>query len=112
LDNVLTPLLEDTYHRLSSNYAYMAQFIYESQVDSTISTAQILKLIKRNPDDDTGTKTEVQIPSLRHLLKFKRAVPLLIRLFNAGGIWVTTESEKAFAVLVKCKIEDVGKFYF
>src|SRR5271168_3657886 len=74
LDNVSTPLLEDSYHRICSNYAHMAEFIYNSQVDSTTSTAQIMELVRRTPDD--------QITSFRQLLKFKKAVPLLVRLLD------------------------------
>ena len=112
LDNVSTPLLEDSYHRLCSNYAHMAEFIYNSQVDSTTSTAQIMELVRRTPDDATGQRT-VQITSFRQLLKFKKAVPLLVRLLDAGGIWVTIqECEKAFAALLKCKVEDVCNIYF
>lgn len=42
----------------------------------------------------------------RNLLRFREVIPHLVRLLNAGGIWMV-DCEDAYSALVKCRVEQV-----
>jgi hypothetical protein len=64
------------------------------------STAHITSVVRRDP---ARLKSHT---SFLHLLKFSKAVPALVRLLNAGGVW-TLDGDQAWTNLVKCKVEHV-----
>jgi hypothetical protein len=99
-------LLENSYHRTCINYAQLAKNIYKSSPDTVSSTLQIRDLLRRNPDQGS----HVKIIGFRNLLKFKDAVPPLLDLLSAGGIW-SLDCERAFKNLTKCRVEEVSKIY-
>jgi hypothetical protein len=104
LDNMKQSLLENSYHRTCINYAQLARNIYKSSSDTLSSTSHIRDVLRRNPDEGS----HVKITSFRNLLKFKEAVPPLLELLSAGGIW-SLDCERAFKSLGKCRIEEVCK---
>jgi len=64
-------------------------------------------VVKRNHD----RLSTVKITSFRNILKFQDAMPSLVRLLNAGGVW-TVNCETAYAALVKCRVEKVCLQFF
>ena len=81
----------------------MTGYIYGLNLDKADTTSLINKIIKRVRDDPSKPK----ITSFRNILKFPKAVPYLIRLLSAGGIW-TLNCENAYKMLIKCRIEEVS----
>jgi hypothetical protein len=97
-----TQQLENTYHRTVLNCSHIAAHVYNSNLDNMTSTAKIRNIIKRTQEGFSSVK----ITSFRNIAKFKGTVFPLLRLLSAGGVW-TTDLEKAFKELVKCRIEEV-----
>jgi hypothetical protein len=96
------PLLCNSYHRTCLNYAQIAAFVYECNLDNKTSSQKINKVIKR----DHESKSTLSIFSFRNVLKYKGAVPHLVRLLLAGGVW-GLDIEMALKGLVKIRIEEV-----
>lgn len=69
-------------------------------------TDKIRQLVKHHHEQVSSMK----ITSFRHVLKFKEAVPHLVRLLHAGGVW-TVNCESAYAALVKCRVERVYQIF-
>jgi hypothetical protein len=67
----------------------------------------IYQVIKRCHD---GHST-IKVNSFRQLLKYQDVVRVLVRLFKAGGIWAFN-TESTYALLAKCKIEQVSDLLF
>ena len=99
-------ILQNSYHRTCLGYAEMASYVYETTDDISLSTGRIYNVVRRSKDKASMAKYK----HFCHLLKFKEAVPHLLRLLRAGGIW-TVDCEKAYAALVKCRIEQVYQFH-
>ena len=70
------------------------------KLSASDSTMHIMSVVRRD------TKRIKCNTSFLHLLKFSKAVPALVRLLNAGGVW-TLSGDQAWSNLVKCKIEHV-----
>ena len=82
----------------------MAASIYSSFISDELTSANIRHLVNRHNDLVSKTK----INGLRNILKYKEAVPHLLRLLQAGGIW-SLNCETAYAALAKCRVEKVCK---
>ena len=102
LDNMEKTYLTNSYHRICLGYAQIADFIYSSSNSKEDSIAKIHHVVKRNHQESSSLK----INSFRHILKFKEAVPHLIRLLGAGGIW-SIDCEQAYFALLRCYVEHV-----
>ena len=106
LDNIERVTLINSYHRLTLNYAQIAESLYSSSHPNHVISSKILEVVKRNHDDTSSTK----ITNFRNLLKFREAVPPLVRLLRAGGVW-TVDCETAYSALVKCRVEKVNEIF-
>ena len=102
MDNLKTVRLENGYQRTCFNFAQLAYIIYKNSSTPLISTKELRLLLKRNVEE----RSSVKIVSFCNMIRFKAAVPSLIKLLSAGGIW-SVNCEQAFGALHKCRIEEV-----
>ena len=103
VDNLEKCFMPNSYHRTCLNYTSITNHVYAS----SRSTTQIKDVVKRHHNITSTTK----ITLFHHLLKFKDAVPHLVQILVAGGIW-TVDCEPAYGALVKCRSEKVSLFSF
>lgn len=108
IDNTAKKILPNSIDRETFNYAQMVERLYQS--NDGYSSERIYRLLKRHNDKDS-TFT-FKITSLRHVLKYREAVPHLIQLLSGGGgVW-TGDCEAAYNALMKCKVEKVSDMVF
>ena len=105
VDNISTKKLIDTYSRITLNYAQVAESLYSLHTDQEITTAHIAQLVKRHPEK--GFK----INGFKTILKYRKAVPYLIRLIQARGVW-SKHMEDAYSHLAKCHSEEVNPIIY
>src|SRR6202522_4772786 len=56
LDNIKKVTLINSYHRLTLNYAQIAESLYSSSHPNHVISSKILEVVKRNHDDTSSTK--------------------------------------------------------
>jgi hypothetical protein len=104
LDNVRTVYLVDSPHRIYLNYTQIADNLYSLYDDDSFSTTFYIGDVVKRHNDQRNT---FKLTSFRHLLKWPKAVPQLLRVLKAGGVW-TTDLEPGLAALFRCRIEEVN----
>ena len=105
LDNIATKKLTNTYSRISLNYAQVTEHMYTLYNDRLITTAHIGKLVKRH------NEKAIKINGFKTILKYWNAVPYLVRLIQAEGVW-SAFMEDAYSSLAKCRIEEVNPVFY
>jgi hypothetical protein len=101
-DNIEKKFLSNSYQRVCLTLAKITDSVYKSYPSDPEKSSDILQpLVKRY-----GEVSSLKITSFRHMLKFPRVVPELVKLFLNGGLF-SIECEEAFQHLLKCRVEGV-----
>jgi hypothetical protein len=105
LGNIELRSQPNSVNREAFNCVQVVERLYSSMEPST--SDKITLFLKRHKEDKSKTLNEKKINGLKRLVKYKEAVPHLVRLLQGGGgVW-SGDCEAVFSALVKCKVEKV-----
>ena len=100
-DNLVKDLLPNSMAR-GLNYAQVVETLYQSQ-----KFTQIKAFIGRHNNNVSKNK----ITSFTNILKYREAVPQVIRLLRGGGALWIGDWENTYAALAKCRVEKVSSSF-
>ena len=108
IDNITKTIPPNSINHETFNYAQLTEKFYQSYNQYT--SEQIRILLKRHNNKDS--LMTYKITSLRHVLKYRTAVPHLVQLLSgSGGVW-NGDCEFAYNALMKCRVEKVSNMVF
>lgn len=102
MDNLHRKFLQDSYHRICTNYAQIAAYIYDVHHVPTTVSRKIEYVVK----DLHPENSPLSVLNFRNIIRYQSVAPQLARLLGTQGMW-TTNLEKVYYSLGKCRVESV-----